>query len=230
MADGEAGGVVGDQPQGVLVVLVGGVLVLGYHHGVDGKAAQGNPGLLAVQQVGAVGLLAGYAGHGVVVGTGSGLGDRGAGDAGALHVLDRVHDHFLLVFGAEVDDVGDGVEVGNEGKRYAGELMELLYQKNLGELVYRNAANLFGKAQVHEAGLAVGHGGLYADVVVNLVSLLYCFVGEVAGCVLMGAFNEKLLLVGKLEIHNMIPSLFPFRMEPKTGVNPNLQLKGYPSI
>ena len=67
MADGEAGGVVGNEPQRVLVVLVGRIFVLCYNHGVDGEATQGNPGLLAVQQIGAVGLLLGNAGHGVVV-------------------------------------------------------------------------------------------------------------------------------------------------------------------
>ena len=94
------------------------------------------------KQIGAVGLLA------CVTQVMALLSEPAAGseiavasDAGALDVLDSVHDHFLLLFRAEVNYVGDGVEVGNEGEGYASVLMELLYQENLGKFVYRNTAN-----------------------------------------------------------------------------------------
>lgn len=154
------------------------------------------------------GLLLGNAGHGVVIGASCGLRNSGASDAGALDVFDSVHDHFLLLFGAEVNYVGDGVEVGNEGEGYASVLMKLLYQENLGKFVYRNTANFFGEAQKHEACLAVSHSSFGADVMIYFICLLYCFVGEVASSIFVCALNEQLLLVGKLEIHNVFLSLF----------------------
>ena len=196
MADGVALDVVRHEPQGVLVVLVGRALVLGDDDRVQGQAGQRRPGLLAVEQVGAVGLLDGDAGHSVVIGTGGGLGDGRGGDAGALAVLDGVHDEFLLGLAAEIDDVRDGVRVGGEGQRGAGELVQLLGQDDLGELAARHAAHFLGKAEMHEAGLAVGHGRFEADVVVHLVRLLHRFLGEVALGVLARAFDKELLVIG----------------------------------
>ena len=92
-----------------------------------------------------------------------GFGDGGTGDAGALNVLDGVHDQLLLLFRAKIDHVGDGIEVGNEGEHHAGEFMELLDKKDLGELVDRDAADIFRKAHVHEPGLAVGHCCFHAE-------------------------------------------------------------------
>ena len=153
--DREAFGIVGYQPKRILFVLVAWVLVLRNNHGVERKAAKRDPGLLAVQEVRAIGLFARDAGHRVVVRSSGGLGDGGTGDAGALNVLDGVHDQLLLLFRAKVDHVGDGIEVGNEGEHHAGEFMELLNKEDLGELVDRDAADIFRKAHVHEPCLAV---------------------------------------------------------------------------
>ena len=83
--------------------------------------------------------------------------------------------------------------------------MQLLDQEDLGELVNGHAANFLGKAEVHEASFAIGHGLLDADVMVVVSCPLGLFV-EVAIRVLLCALDEKLLLVGKGEVHAFLRS------------------------
>ena len=166
---------------------------------------QGNPRFLAVEQVGAVGLLDGDAGHGVVVGAGAGFGDGSDGNAGALDVVHHVHDLLLLLFIAELNNVHDGVEVGLEGKHAAGVLVELFHEHYQGELFAGDAAHFFGQAQVHEAQLAECHCGFQADVMVYLVCLLYRFGREVLFGVLLCAGDEQLLIGREFEVHRYSP-------------------------
>ena len=207
VSNGEARGIVRDEPQGVLVVFVRRIFVLSYNHGVDRKTAKGNPGLLTIQDISAVWLLLGNAGHSVVVGTSSRFRNCRTSDAGALNIFDSIHDHFLLFFGAEVNYVGNGIEVGYEGKGNTSELMKLFYQKNLGKLVYWNATNFLRKAKMHEACFTVSHSCFYADMMVYFVGLLYRFIGEIAASIFTSAFNQQFLFVSKLKIHNYDPLL-----------------------
>ena len=163
--------------------------------------ADGYPRLLAVQQVGAIGLLHGNACHGIVVRACARLGNGRYRNAGARNVVHHVHDLLLLLFVAEFDDVHDGVEVGLERQHARGVLMELFHQQHQRELVARNAAYLFRQSQVHKAQLAESHGSLEADMVIDLICLLDGFRRKVLFRVLLRAGNEQLLVWRQFEIH-----------------------------
>ena len=203
----KARSVIRNKPQRVLVVFVRRIFILSYNHGVNRKATKGNPSLLTIKNVGAVGLLLGYASHSVVVRTSGWLRNCRTSNAGALDVFDSIHNHFLLFFGAEVNYVSNGVEVGYERKGNTSELVKFFYQKNLGELVYWNATNFLRKTQHHKASFAISHSCFDADVMIYFISLLYRFVGEVAASILTSAFNQQFLFVSKLKIHNYDPLL-----------------------
>lgn len=176
-----------------------GVFVLGHHDRVRKHGAHGHPGLLAGQNVGAVGLLLGDAGHRTVVGTGARLGDgqRGDGPAG-LHVV--VHGLLLLLVGAELHDVEHRQGVLVEDMHAAGLLVQALDHEADGQTVGRDSAVLFGDAHEAETGIAVSFGDLVGHAAL-FVHLGDDVVGEVALAELVNALQQKLLLVGQIKVH-----------------------------
>ena len=79
--------------------------------------------------------------------------------------------------------------------------MQFLHERDEGQLVARDAADFFGKAEVHEAQLAECHGRLEADMVVYFVGLLDRFGGEVLFGVFLRACEEEFLVRCEIKIH-----------------------------
>ena len=202
VSGGNALGLALYEPQGHLVVLAGGILVLADDDVVRNVSAVGNPSLLAVEHVGAVSLLLGGHGHAHVVGAGSRLGkaESGNGLAGLLVLL---HDDGRLLGGTELSEVGASEHTGHERGHGAGELVELLGHETQGYVIRGDATDLFGKAHEGEASVAVCVLSLSVYLMV-LVHLANGLVVKVAVSVLLEGLYKKFLLVGESIIHNLL--------------------------